>query len=512
MNNINGEIICGKCGTAFNGVKCPNCGLVMCKDIINNNEIKLKLVNEAYALLMRMNLVGEGVKLDDSYASFYYMLQSLDREDGDIIAAFKIIGSNVEFYFNYNNTLQCLKPEGREMYEREFNEVRRIHRVTDNELNNPAYKVSVYELKNYSSGVCKNCNSNVNPYDIICNNCQRYLVPDFPNDFKPYTLKVSLSNYANNTQGEYFVTLSVPNNLSLTQSDSNYLTFVNNKGPAFISFRIIPSKGLNPTNLVQYKEEMYLGKQVCSGYQRFQNGDIIYISEVQINNDMYGIMEYQIGDAKTIEQYNEFEFKRYLAILIYANIGGNGYVDNNTTNNYDNNIPSEKKKGDSGLIIGIIIGVLVLLVGGYFAYTKLFSKPTIKIEPYTFQEVLTIDLPSDYEVEDTFNSDSLGWYQANLRKEHCYLSLDKKKAPQKYNYETGKSEDQVYTTEGLVEDGQLEEKTINGKKWYYREKGTIYEYYYIDEKDPRFFYKIELIAADSVYCKINEIINSATIK
>ena len=138
--------ICGRCGIQFSGIKCPQCGLVMCKNIIGEKQIKLNFLNEALNLLMDKKLIPDGVNFNDAYADFYYLLAS--RDDGSIIAAFKIVTTNYVFYFNYNKTLQYLKPDGKEMYEEVFNDVIKIHKITD--TNSSEYRVPISDLKDFA--------------------------------------------------------------------------------------------------------------------------------------------------------------------------------------------------------------------------------------------------------------------------------------------------------------------------------------------------------------------------
>ena len=315
--NYNDNNVCGRCGALVQGIECPQCGLVMCKDIITNLHLKLKLLNSACNLLMDRNLIPAGVKLNGTYASFYYLLESCGS-DHEILGAFKIIAPNYTFYFNYNNTLQYLKPEGKDLYEREFNNVRNIHKIHDSEMNNSNYRVHIEALKNYAEVACNRCQTLINPYDIVCSKCQTYFGNNYPNFFKNLTLMV---NFDNNMG--YYITLNIPNNLDVVDDGSNsgYLTLVYNLGPAFISFKFYnQSLFAHTKNLIQSQEMVYFGKNIKKGYAQFENGDVIFTSEMQFNDSLYGKMEYQINNAKSINMYNENDFIKYLAILVFSRI------------------------------------------------------------------------------------------------------------------------------------------------------------------------------------------------
>ncbi len=146
MDNFYGEnITCGRCGAQFSGIQCPECGLVMCENIIGAKDVKLNLLNAALNLLMDQKLIPDGVDFNDAYADFYYVLAS--KDDNSVLAAFKIVTSNYTFYFNYNKTLQYLKPEGKETYEEAFNDVIKIHKIND--IGSAEYKVPISDLKDY---------------------------------------------------------------------------------------------------------------------------------------------------------------------------------------------------------------------------------------------------------------------------------------------------------------------------------------------------------------------------
>ena len=165
MNEFN---VCGRCGTQFQGIECPGCGLIMCNNIIDNLEMKKRLLDTAISFLKNNNLITNDDQIENSIANFYYIISS--KSDGSISAAFRINTATREIFFNYvNSSLQFLKPEGKEMYEKAFNDVIKSQRINDRDTNRAAYQVPISILMN-PTVECKNCHNMINPYDIICKN------------------------------------------------------------------------------------------------------------------------------------------------------------------------------------------------------------------------------------------------------------------------------------------------------------------------------------------------------
>ncbi len=499
MNNE--KNVCGRCGAQFEGIKCPECGLVMCEDIIDDNNAKLKLLNTACNLLMDRDLIPKDVNFNEAIASFYYLLKS--KDDGSTIGAFKIIANDHEFFFNLNNTLQYLKPEGKEMYESEFNKVVRLHKIKD--AGSKKYKVPIEALKNYAEGECKQCHKFINPYDVVCSKCGHYFANDYPNYFNDLTTAVSFDN-----GDDYTVILSVPNNLDVVDDgkDSGHITLMHNEKPSFISFKIYGHGFIdNMNNLMEPKEDEWLGKKIKKGYLKFDNGDIIYTSEVSLKDGLYGKMEYQIGNAKSIDDYDESEFRKYLAILFNAKIskGSPNVVINNNTNSNDVSVkPLRTKKTKIGMIVGGLLLLALLIAGGVL----LFGKKSDTMETYQFKD-LTISIPSSYTEDEPI----LGKYLSTggYGNDKCEVEFYKEVKADDFDYDTAQRTKVYYTKEEIYEKYSIEdEKTINGKTWYHRKINERRdEYYYINDD---VLYRIVYDYDDKEYCKVDEILNSMKIK
>ena len=507
MNNENS--VCGRCGAQFSGVKCPECGLVMCKNIITDKTTKLKLLNSACNLLMDRDFIPKDVKFNDAIASFYYLLES--KDDGSVIGAFKIIAGDHEFFFNFNNTLQYLKPDGKEMYESEFNKVVRLHKIND--TSSKEYKVPIVALKNYAEGECRQCHKFINPYDVVCSKCGHYFANDFPNYFNDLTAALSFENV-----GDYTAVFSVPNNLDVVDDgkDSGHITLMHNELPSFISFKIYAHNFIdNMNNIMDLKEDEYLGKKIKKGYLKFDNGDIIYTSEVPLKDGLYGKMEYQIGNAKSKDEYDENEFKKYLAILFNIKISkGATYVKENNNseninNNYNdtNNNVSVKPLTTKKTKISMIIGGL-LLVAAIVAGVLLFGKKGIKMETVQFDD-LTISIPNNYNIDKPI----LGAYVSvgSYDNDKCEVELHKNVRIEKLDIDTLERTKDYFTKEEVYETYSIEdEKTINGKTWYYHSiNDRRKEYIYINDETQ---YRVTVDYEDAEYCKVNDIINSMKIK
>lgn len=503
MENHNNENnTCGRCGAQFQGIKCPQCGLVMCENIIDNVDLKKNLFNTALLLLMDKKMISKEDRLDNAYISFFYLLASKDKEVDNVLAAFKIVTALDEFYFNVNGkSMQVLKSDGKEEYEREFYNVRKIHKITDTNKND--YELPIIALKNFEQVECKHCHSLTNPYDILCNNCHLHIANDYPTYYQDFIYNVSFENNVT-----YNITFVVPNNLKVTGNGSGgYFTLMDEVGPKFISYKFFNRSVFDNSNDKKFedkKEEIYLERQLKSKFVQKENENVLFVSEVKFADNLYAIMEYQINDAKSKNIYNERDIKRYLAILYSVAINGNGYVDKfvdeKSDSNLISNINSNKKK--LGGIIGLLV-IIALIVGVILFGVKKETKMVLK----TFDRLI-VSVPDNYKEHsqlDLSNTSIL-----NFDNEKCKVQLKKSTKFQKYNFDTSTYNENNYTPEELYSGVVLEERTINGIIWYYHSpKSGNYIYDYINKN---LNYQVNITSSDDEYCRVNDIIDSLIIK
>ena len=369
--NINDYDICGRCGAQFQGIKCPQCGLVMCKNIIDSIDIKKNIVNSALLLLIDKNMISAEDKMNTAIASFYYMLASKDKEKDNIVAAFKIVTAINEFYFNLNGkSLQLLDASGKDIYEREFNNVIKIHKINISEADKSNYELPIIALKDFEQVECKHCHLFTAPYDILCNNCHFHIANDYPTYYQNVTFNISFEN-----NDEYNITFCVPKNLKIVDNGSGgYFTLMDEVGPSFISYKFFNRSIFyhsTDKRIGETRKEIYFGKELKTEYVQKENGNVLFTSEIKFSDNLYGIMEYQINNAQSVDVYNERDIKKYLAILYCVVINGNGYVDKvideKSDDNSASNISTNNNKKSLSGIFGIVI-LIVLIVGGIILF------------------------------------------------------------------------------------------------------------------------------------------------
>lgn len=494
MDYSNERNTCGRCNTEFQGPICPNCGLVMVKDVISDKGLKKELLYQACKLLTKFDAVPKGVDIDKGYIDFYYMVAS--KDDNSVIAAFKMVIDQHELFFNYNNdSLQFLKSEGKELYETEFNKFRNLHHIVDTSANNSDYIMPISTLKEPQEIKCKGCGNIINPYDVTCKTCGRNFYEDFPDFFQVLIMKMTFDDGKNN------ISCPVPNNLKAVEMGENgYYTAIINDKPARVSYKMFREGFIDksPNLIKEIKKYNRLGKEIKESFCQFQDGAVIYIGEVKLADNLFAKMEYEITDAKDPSVYDNDDFRKYLDILCYAEItDGTEEVQKNEPK-VQTNEPNQKKNLMSA-IIGIVL--VFAIIAGIFVVPFMNKGITMKNE--TFKD-MTLTIPSNYkkgEILDLSSYTSLNYYNNN-----CRVQLTKNTIPRRYNFETHTYEKSTRTPESLYENITLEEKTINGKTWYYHSKGSgNYVYDYLDEDAN---YTITILSDNDDECMVDTIVNS----
>ena len=152
--------------------------------------------------------------------------------------------------------------------------------------------------------------------------------------------------------------------------------------------------------------------------------------------------------------------------------------------------------------IGSMLLILALIIGG-----AMLINSKVKLIDKTFKQ-LSFKVPSNYVEHVPLDSGySSSTYYDNKK---CELSLKYSSKFQTYNFDTASYDENNYTVDELYEEVDLEEKVINGSKWYYHKdaKGN-YVYDYINKNIK---YTVSITSNDDNYCYVNDIIESLNIK